>query len=243
MAAVCSLSQAAVPADDQADAVRVALSKQNPQLPIQKVQSSPARELYEVSMAGSSGYATPDGKYFVIGDLYEVATRKNLSEEQRKLRRAELLGKVDWDQAISFSPAKPRYTVVVFTDVDCAYCRKLHSEIEKLGELGIRVRYLAYPRSGPGTESWAKMEAVWCAKDRRDALTRAKRGEKIERAADCVAPQIAQQYALGEALSVHGTPLILRDDGSVVGGYLPPAQLAQALEQLAGKTPVARNAE
>jgi len=243
IAGMPSMSGAVSPPEKSADAVRGALAKQNPQLPIQKVQSSPARELFEVSMAGSTGYATPDGRYFVIGDLYEVATRKNLSEEQRKVRRAELLKDVDWSQSIVFSPDNPRYTVVVFTDVDCAYCRKLHSEIGKLLELGIRVRYLAYPRSGPASESWATMEAVWCAADRNDALTRAKRGEKVERAMDCVAPQIAQDYALGESLSVHGTPLILQEDGSVVGGYLPPAQLVHALDQLARQKAVARNAE
>jgi len=223
-----------------ADAVRAALAKQNPAVSITNVRPSPATELYMVSLGGSSGYVTADGRYIVMGDMYEVATRKNVSEEQRKVLRAEIFSKVDWNDAIVFSPEQPRHTVIVFTDVDCTYCRKLHTEIAKLNELGIAVRYLAYPRSGPGTESWSKMEAVWCSTDRRDALTRAKRGESIEKTAGCVAPQIAAEYSLGEQLSVHGTPMIMLEDGSVVGGYLPTLQLAQALDRLAAHEPVAQ---
>ncbi len=80
-------------------------------------------------------------------------------------------------QMVVFSPKDPKYTVSVFTDVDCAYCQQLHSQIAEYNRLGIKVRYLFYPRSGPNTESWAKAEEVWCSADRGKALTRAKRGE------------------------------------------------------------------
>ena len=77
---------------------------------------------------------------------------------------------------VIFSPKNPRYTITVFTDVDCQYCRKLHSEIAEFNKLGVRVRYVFYPRTGPDTESWRKAEAVWCSADRNEALTRAKAG-------------------------------------------------------------------
>ena len=90
-----------------------------------------------------------------------------------------------------FGPKDPRYTVTVFTDVDCAYCRRLHSQIAEYNRLGIRVRYLFYPRSGPNTDSWTKAEEVWCSDNRNDALTRAKLGEELK-AKPCAGNPVAR---------------------------------------------------
>ncbi|HSN72061.1 MAG TPA: thioredoxin fold domain-containing protein, partial [Steroidobacteraceae bacterium] len=109
---------------------------------------------------------------------------------------------------------------------------KLHGEIEEFNKLGIEVRYRAYPRSGPGTESWKKAEAVWCAKDPRDALTRAKRGETVPRPETCKDLPIERQFALGEEMGVRGTPAIVTEQGDYLGGYLPPARLAEYLDKL-----------
>jgi thiol:disulfide interchange protein DsbC len=117
----------------------------------------------------------------------------------------------------------------VFTDIDCGYCRKLHSQIAEYNKQGIRVRYLFYPRSGPGTESWQKAEAVWCATNRNEALTRAKNGEEIK-SAKCPSDIVARDWELGHKLAVEGTPSILLPNGEMLPGYLPPTQLARALK-------------
>src|SRR5262249_32665729 len=152
---------------------------------------------YRTTMGGTNGYVTADGRYFIAGDLFEVASRRNLTEDVRKVSRLEMLTKIQDSDTILFAPPKPQFVVTVFTDVECGYCRKLHSEVAKFNELGIGFRYVAYPRSGPGSESWHTMEAVWCSRDRKDAITRAKRGEKIEQVAGCASNPIAAQYALG----------------------------------------------
>jgi thiol:disulfide interchange protein DsbC len=135
---------------------------------------------------------------------------------------------------IVFAPASPdasKHTITVFTDVECGYCRKLHSEIEQINKLGVRVRYMAYPRAGPGTDDWHKMEAVWCSKDRKNAITQAKNGNDVK-APSCGATPIAKQYALGEQMGVRGTPAIFTATGDYIGGYLPPQQLLEQLNQL-----------
>jgi len=120
-------------------------------------------------------------------------------------------------------------TVTVFTDVDCGYCRKLHSQIAEFNRAGVKVRYMMYPRTGPGTESWKKAEMVWCAADRKEALTRAKKGEPLKGRA-CGDAVIKQQYEMGEDLGVEGTPAIFTQNGDYVGGYLAPADLVQAVQ-------------
>jgi thiol:disulfide interchange protein DsbC len=165
--------------------------------------------------------------------MYEVETRNNLTEAGRADGRRKALAKLDERDMIIFTPTKVKHTITVFTDVDCGYCRKLHDEVEELNKLGVRVRYLAYPRSGPNTEDWSKMEAVWCAKDRKAAITQAKRGENVK-SPQCGATPVAKQFELGEQLGVRGTPAIFTARGDYIGGYLPPDKLAQQLDS-AGK--------
>jgi thiol:disulfide interchange protein DsbC len=131
---------------------------------------------------------------------------------------------------IVFGPAAAKHSITVFTDVECGYCRKLHNDIEQLTKLGVRVRYAAYPRSGPGTDDWRKMEAVWCAKDRKAAITQAKQGQNVK-SEKCATP-VASQFELGEQLGVRGTPAIFTTQGDYIGGYLPPAQMLEELDKL-----------
>ena len=84
--------------------------------------------------------------------------------------RAELVGfRPQRLERIVFAPEAPDYTVSVFTDVECGYCRKLHEDIAEYNRLGIAIEYLAFPRMGPASEDFSKMVAVWCASDRRAA--------------------------------------------------------------------------
>ncbi|MBM5811156.1 MAG: DsbC family protein [Gammaproteobacteria bacterium] len=195
---------------------------------IEDIRPSPIPGLYEVRRGAEIGYVSADGRHYIDGDLFDIGTRDNLTELAREQGRVELLAGVRDDDAIVFAPDGPaRHTITVFTDIDCQYCQKLHQDMAELNRLGIRVRYLMFPRGGPDTASWRKAEAVWCSADRRDALTRAKRGEAIK-ARTCTTP-VADQYELGRRAGIHGTPGIISDRGEYIAGYLPPARLAKLL--------------
>jgi thiol:disulfide interchange protein DsbC len=131
-----------------------------------------------------------------------------------------------------FSPPSPKYTITVFTDVDCAYCRKLHSEMAELNRLGIRVRYMFFPRTGPGSESWHKAEVVWCSQDRNATLTRAKAGAVLDLKQTCADTPVAREYALGESVGVRGTPAIFTESGDYISGYMEPRELVKQLKEL-----------
>ncbi|MDP9064972.1 MAG: DsbC family protein, partial [Pseudomonadota bacterium] len=170
---VCALP-AARAADAQQDP-RAALVKLLPAgSTIDDLRPSPIAGIYEFARGADVSYITADGRYFIDGSVYDMSTRENLTEAHRTKARLALINAVPESQMLIFSPKNPLYTITVFTDVDCQYCRKLHSEIAELNKLGVRVRYMFYPRTGPNTESWHKAEAVWCAADRNEALTRAK---------------------------------------------------------------------
>jgi thiol:disulfide interchange protein DsbC len=233
MATSVAAAETAAPAKavDQksADAtIRAAVAKKFPDMTIDEVRPSPMKDIYEVVMGGDVTYISADGRYLIAGDLYEIDSRTNLTENGRQKSRVQALAKLDEKDMIVFKPAKVKHTITVFTDVECGYCRKLHSEIAQLNDRGVQVRYLAYPRAGPGTDDWAKMEAVWCSTDRKKAITEAKAG-KVVKAAQCATP-IAKQYKLGEQLGVRGTPAIFTDAGEYIGGYLAPDQMVSKLD-------------
>jgi thiol:disulfide interchange protein DsbC len=218
---------------DKAGDIRAQLAKKLPGAKAEDVRPTPIAGMYEISLGTSTAYISADGKYLISGDLYEIDSKRNLTDQRRAEVRVRSLAELKDSDTIIFGPAAAKHTVTVFTDPDCGYCRRLHSEIAELNRLGVRVRYAAYPRSGPGTGTWNKMEAVWCAKDRRDALTRAKLGEDVG-TAKCGATPIASQYKLGEEIGVNGTPAIFTEAGDYIGGYLPPQRLVEYLNELRG---------
>jgi thiol:disulfide interchange protein DsbC len=212
---------------------RVALLKRLPPgAKLDDLRPAPIQGLYEFSQGAELSYLTADGKYFIDGNIYDMATRQNLSEIRRAQARVALIGAVPESQMVIFSPDNPRYTITVFTDVDCQFCRKLHSEIGELNKLGVRVRYLFFPRTGPGTESWHKAEAVWCSSNRNDALTKAKLGNPVDTSKICASTPVDREYNLGLSVGVRGTPAIITESGDLISGYVPAHELAQRLKDM-----------
>src|SRR5258707_5462190 len=163
---------AQTPASGQAADPRAALLKRLPAgSKLEDLRPSPIPGMYEFMQGAEISYLTADGKYFLDGNLYDLDSRENLTEVLRARARLAMISAVPESQMVIFSPKNPLYTITVFTDVDCAYCRKLHSEMAELNRLGVRVRYVFFPRSGPNTESWKKAEGVWCSRDRNEELT------------------------------------------------------------------------
>jgi thiol:disulfide interchange protein DsbC len=203
------------------------------------VAPSPIPGIYEVTMGGLIAYVTEDGKYLLSGNVYDLDSQVNLTASRRNAARAKALAAVSESQMIVFGPPNAKMTVTVFTDVDCGFCRKFHSQIADVNKAGVRVRYMLYPRTGPGTESWKKAEQVWCSADRRDALTRAKKGEPLK-AKECGDGAIKAQYDLGSDLGVEGTPAVFTQNGDYIGGFLTPDELVQAVQDSQKATVAAR---
>jgi thiol:disulfide interchange protein DsbC len=229
----------AAPAAKAADAagsdavVRAAVTKSIPGVTIDSIKPSPLPGFREVAIGSRIAYVSQDGKYLFQGSLVQLDTRANLTDlSEAKLRRA-LLSAVGNDRRIMFSPPKPKYRVTVFTDIDCGYCRKLHSQIADYNRAGISVEYLFFPRAGIGSATYLEAVNVWCSSDRRKALTEAKL-DRAPPAGRCANP-VADDYKLGRALNVEGTPAIYAADGSYIGGYLSPGDMAAKLDDLAAQ--------
>jgi thiol:disulfide interchange protein DsbC len=194
------------------------------------VAETPIPGLLQVQINSDIVYVTANGQYLLQGQLMDIDTRENLTDQAKSGIRMSLLTDLNKDEQITFAPEKPKYDLLVFTDLDCGYCRKLHHQIKEYNDEGIAIHYLAFPRAGIGSDSYDKFVSVWCAADQKEALTLAKNGTDPT-PAKCPNP-IADQYELGREVGVTGTPALVTTDGTLIPGYMPPAQLRQRLESL-----------
>ena len=194
---------------------------------IVNVKETPFAGLLEVELStGERLFTDAKGEFLVTGDLFRAQSDGlvNLSAIERQKDVASWIGAIPESEMVIFEPEQTKATITVFTDVDCAYCRRLHGDLEKNLANGIRVRYVAYPRGGEASEAYPKMISVWCSDDRNKSITQAKHGQNLPRR-DCNNP-VLEHYALGNKIGISGTPAIVLEDGSVIPGYLEPVQLS-----------------
>lgn len=195
------------------------------------ISETPIDNILQVQINSDIVYVSSDGQYLIQGQIMDIDSRVNITDQAKSSIRQGLLTDLNADEQITFAPEKAKYDLLVFTDLDCGYCRKLHSQIKGYNENGIAIHYLAFPRAGVGSASYDKFVSVWCAADQKAALTLAKNGEDPE-PQKCPNP-IAEQYELGREVGVTGTPALVTSDGTLIPGYMPPDQLRQRLESLA----------
>lgn len=233
LATLVAFSASAAESSGPAKAIEDSLKQALPGMAVDSIKPTPIAGVYEVMVGPKLFYVSADGKYLIQGSMIDIMAKEDLTEPRLAEARIGSLSKVGDAKMISFKPKIAKHHVYVFTDIDCGYCRKLHSEIEQYNKAGIEVRYLFFPRAGEGSESWNKAVSVWCAKDRNGALTKAKKGENVE-TKQCDNP-VAEHYALGNALGAQGTPMIVTEKGNVLPGYVASAQLSKILEHETGE--------
>lgn len=204
-------------------------------VPLESVTATAIPGLYEVVAGTNIVYVSADGRYMLQGELVDLKTHTSLTEPRRRAAQQIALESVGEDRMVVYAPEKVKHTITVFTDIDCGYCRKLHSEIDQYLAEGIKVRYLMYPRAGVDSDSYRKAVAVWCSEDRNASLTKSKAGKPIEMKT-CDNP-VKEHMELAGMLGLRGTPLIVLEDGQIQPGYVPAKRLAQMLDRSASTTP------
>jgi len=209
--------------------IKAMLAKKMPDLKVTEVNKTSVPGLYEVIMPPRIFYVSSDAQYLLTGDMIQINSGDNVTSPQRDRVRADAVNLLGEDSMIVYSPKKVKHTITVFTDIDCGYCRKLHNEMAQYNEKGIKVRYTAYPRAGIGSESFKKAESVWCAKNRNEAMNKAKSGDTVKNKV-CDNP-VSKHYKMGEMIGVRGTPAIVLESGQMVPGYVPADRLYQGLEE------------
>ena len=199
---------------------------------LNSINSTDIEGYYEVNFEGVEPlYVTSDGNYLISGDIYLITKEGlvNKSEARRDFQRKALIEGLDSKQFIVFKPKDTKHNVFVFTDIDCGYCRQLHSQIDEYLKLGIQINYLAYPRAGVGSDSYRRTVSAWCADNPNYSLTVLKQGGEIKENICSINP-VESHFNLGRSIGVQGTPSIVTQEGKLIPGYLPPEELLNLLD-------------
>ncbi|MDH3690029.1 MAG: DsbC family protein [Gammaproteobacteria bacterium] len=214
------------------DAVVERATKLIPDFSESNIQPAPIAGLFQISIGPQLVYISADGRYIIQGDVIDLEGGENVTESARKRGRIQAVNGLGEDSMVVFSPQEVSSTITVFTDVTCPYCSKLHSEVGKLNAAGVKVRYLAFPRAGVPSSVYDQMASVWCADDPQQAMTDAKLGKAVE-PKSCDNP-VKEHFEMGRAVGVNGTPTIILEDGTVIGGYVPYNQLIEQAQAAHG---------
>ncbi|WP_299801730.1 bifunctional protein-disulfide isomerase/oxidoreductase DsbC [uncultured Shewanella sp.] len=230
--AAMMIAPAALAASNSSDDTAALKQKLSETLSVKVIsmKPSPIPELYEAFTDRGVLYISKDGSKLFHGNLYDLDKgMKNLTEAAMAGPRIDMMKPLE-ENMLVYKAKNEKHVVTIFTDVSCGYCRKLHNEMDGYNDLGITVRYLAFPRAGVPSANADEMESVWCAADPLKAMGEAKNGKAVKQA-KCDA-KIAEQYNLGQAFGINGTPAIILEDGTLIPGYQPPQALLRTLESV-----------
>lgn len=192
-----------------------------PELTENNINKSVINGFYEVLIENpiyTIIYISTDGRFIIDGDIINLENMSILSDKKLNAIKKDLINSIKEEDKIIFKAKEQKYIINVFTDVDCPYCIKLHSDIEKINNFGISVHYLAYPINKIHPEAEKNMQRIWCAEDKKQAMHSYKTKRIIINNKYCENP-IAEQLIIGKKLDIHGTPYIFLEDGSHIVGY------------------------
>lgn len=222
------VSAKAISAESTVDVLKKNLAERVPGAKISRVKKTPIDGVYEVIVGSEIYYMDKSARYIINGDLIDLATRKNFTEEAKTFNRKMKVAELGEENMVVYAPKVVNHTITVVTDIDCPYCRRLHSEMDEYMENNVKVRYIFMPLKGKA--DFDKTVSVWCSEDRNLALDLAKSGGELEQAS-CDNP-IARHLKVARELGIRGTPAIILEDGSMLPGYVPAKKLVKELNEL-----------
>jgi thiol:disulfide interchange protein DsbC len=220
-----------------ADNIISRLREARSDIEISNLRRSPLEGIYKINLNGQLAFVSEDGSFLISGEMYQINTGYlvNLQAEERREQeiafapqRAKMLDAVDKNDLVIYSPEEVKGHIYVFTDIDCGYCRKLHSQLDEILNKGIEVRYLAFPRAGVSSRSAEKLITTWCSDNPQSLMTRFKSGEDVKIAV-CDSHPIFDQYMLGQDVGVTGTPAIVLESGQLIPGVVSAERLAREM--------------
>jgi thiol:disulfide interchange protein DsbC len=207
-----------------------------PEVKIVSITAAPVAGLYEVVIDGPRGpavvYASTKGDHVIVGELLDVKQRRNLTDERMEKLTAVKFDSLPLNQAIKVVKGNGKRKLVVFSDPDCPFCKKLEPELAKLNDVTIYTFPYPLPMH---PDAARKSKLVWCAKDRvqawDDLMLRGRLPANGR--TDCGDP-VEANLALGQKLRIEGTPALIFADGRRVPGYVEAANIEQLLNRVEG---------
>jgi thiol:disulfide interchange protein DsbC len=199
---------------------------QAPEAKVVDIKMSQIKGLWEVALDnnGQAGimYVGFSKKYIMGGPIFEIETAMNKSQESlqktgKEVQRYVDLSTVPLDNALLLGEKAARYKVIVFTDPECPYCSKLHSELKKViaesRDVAFYLKLVALPMH---PDAHWKSESILCSKSLQ--LLEDNFEQKAIPKPACETKAVDDNISLAKTLDITGTPTLIMPDGMVVIG-------------------------
>jgi thiol:disulfide interchange protein DsbC len=207
--------------------IRKALTQQFPGAQITSVKPTPYSGLFEVYLDDQLVYVDAKGQYVITGDVIDLKNRTNLTQARLNQLQAIKWDSLPFGNALKTVKGNGARKLVVFSDVDCPYCRKLEAELSKVDN--ITVYTFLYPIEGLHPRAIQMSKQIWCAPDRNKAWDEYITSKAVPVNDGKCANPVDATIALGQKLKVSGTPTLFFANGQRVPGMVPAAQLEKLL--------------
>ncbi len=158
-------------------------------------------------------YATSD--YIIVGSVFDSNFRNLTHERLTDLNRVDF-SKIPLESAITIKKGDGSKKLVMFTDVDCPFCRRAAEALSNMDN------YTLYVFLYPLNEK-EKSVKILCSSDKVKALNDAKNNRPLE-AEPCKQGEetLAKHILIATTLELRGTPLFILQDGRRVEGFIRP---------------------
>jgi len=225
-AALCWALTTAAMADEAS--IRKNLTERLPNFPpIDEVTKTAIPGIYELRIGAEVLYTDEHGQHVLQGSLIDTKTRTNLTEARiAKLTQIDFAS-LPLKDAILIKQGSGARKLVIFSDPNCPYCKRLERDLLALKDVSI-YNFL-YPILGP--DSTTKSRDIWCARE----PAKAWRGWMVDgdsppkNTGKCDAAALERNVALGNKHRVTGTPAVVFEDGTRAPGAIPTEQIESRL--------------
>ena len=196
---------------------------------VTSITKTPYFGLYEAMFDEQLVYTDAKVTYVMVGNVYEAATRKNLTDARMRELSRIAFDSLPFELAMKKVKGNGERRLAIFSDADCPFCARLETELKNIDNVTIYT--FLYPIDQLHPDAARKSRIIWCAPDRVkawDAFFAS--GTLPANNGDCDNP-LAATSVLGQKLKVSATPTLVFADGSIVPGALPAQKLEAEIRQ------------
>lgn len=194
-----------------------------------EIAPAPILGLFQIAVGTQIYYLSADGRYLLRGELLDLKEGVNISETHKKSLRKVVLQDIPLKDLIVFKPAiETLHSVVIFSNLNCSYCRSVYEDIPKFLQLGVEVRLAPFIHAPRNSQAHKKITEVWCSPDRKTALERNYREQKTV-PAFCDDSFLEDDYIIALKLGISAIPTYVLEDGELLNGYIAPEALIKIL--------------
>jgi thiol:disulfide interchange protein DsbC len=208
--------------------LKKSLSTHFPNEKIEVLNKIPSLQLYEVTVGGQLFYIDEEANYFFSGQLIDLKNQRNITKERlqeiRNARRVDI-NSLPLEHAIKEVKGNGKRKLVIFSDPNCGYCKRLEKELIHINNVTIYT--LLYPILR-GSKEISK--AIWCSDNKLESWNNFMLNGTAPTGKNCEAP-IETLLQTGKKYGFNSTPTIVFANGTVVPGMISAKVIEKKLNE------------